>query len=100
MSECWWLGGSPRVEQKTVTSLTLLSGYSPMSMKENPNTKRRKKYRESILLSRDRILFSRDRGLLSKDQIYQVEIKFTETRSSILKRINSTKTRSNSVYSR
>ena len=56
-----------------------------MSMKENPNTKRRKKYRESILLSRDRILFSRDRGLLSKDQIYQVEIKFTETRSNYSK---------------
>ena len=85
MSECWWLGGSPRVEQKTVTSLTLLSCYSPMSMKENPNTKRRKKYRESILLSRDRILFSRDRGLLSQDQIYEVKIQFTESRSNCSK---------------
>ena len=85
MSECLWAGGSARVEQKMVTSLPLHSCYSPMAMKENPNTKIRKKYRGSILLSRDRILLSRDRGLLSKDQIYQVEIKFTETRSNYSK---------------
>ena len=49
-----------------------------MSMKENPNTKIRKEYRESILLSRDRIL-------LVEIEAYYLKIKLTRLRSNLLR---------------